>query len=190
MATVPTLRERSLDNPQQNIVRLLADSIGSYHLAIPTKLFDVSQLQPFETLDPTASRELVGDFYRNRYVNYFDYDFSIMSKHALSRIYEHYVSLLRFRESEQASFFPPLPDERIERQFGNVYTPEFIARFFAKYLRKELPLSRFQRMSIGDTACGSGIFLRAMLETKFETLLDTLTTQNIFDGFQLIIIST
>jgi hypothetical protein len=186
-ALVPTLRERSLDNPQQNIVCLLADTIGSYHFAIPTKLFDVSQLQPFEALDPAVSRELVGDFYRNRYVSYFDYDFSIMSKHALSRIYEHYVSLLRFRDSEQESFFPPLPDERIERQFGNVYTPEFIARFFAKYLRKELPLSRFQRMSIGDPACGSGIFLRAMLETKFETLLDTLTTQNIVDGFQSVL---
>ncbi len=187
LAPAPTLRERSLDNPQQNIVRLLADAIGSYQFAIPPKLFDVSQLQPFETLDPAVSRELVGDFYRNRYEGYFDYDFSIMSKHALSRIYEHYVSLLRFRDTEQESFFPPLPDERIERQFGNVYTPEFIARFFAKYLRKELPLSRFQRMSIGDPACGSGIFLRAMLETKFETLLDTLTTQNISEGFQSIL---
>jgi methylase of polypeptide subunit release factors len=80
-----------------------------------------------------------------------------------------------------------LPDEKVERQFGNIYTPEYIARFFAKYLRKELPLNRFQRMSIGDPACGSGIFLRAMLETKFETLLDTLTTQNISDGFQSVL---
>jgi methylase of polypeptide subunit release factors len=181
---VPTLRERSLDNPQQSIVRLLAEAIGSYRLAIPPKLFDVSQLGPFEALAPAASRELVGDFYRNRYVGYFDYDFSIMSKHALSRIYEHYVSLLRVRETEQESFFPPLPDEKVERQFGNIYTPQFIARFFAKYLQKEVPLSRFHRMSIGDPACGSGIFLRAMLEAKFETLLDTLTTQNISDGFQ------
>jgi methylase of polypeptide subunit release factors len=80
-----------------------------------------------------------------------------------------------------------LPDERVERQFGNVYTPEFIARFFAKYLRKELQLSKFQRMSIGDPACGSGIFLRAMLEAKFETLLDALTTQNISDGFRSVL---
>jgi len=187
LAVVPTLRERSVTNPQQSVVQLLADTIGSYRFAIPPQLFDASQLRPFEALDPTISRELIGDFYRNRYVGYFDYDFSIMSKHALSRIYEHYVSLLRFRDVEQESFFPPLPDEKIERQFGNIYTPEFIARFFAKYLRKELPLSRFQRMSIGDPACGSGIFLRAMLETKFETLLDTLTTQNISEGFQSVL---
>jgi type I restriction-modification system DNA methylase subunit len=97
------------------------------------------------------------------------------------------VSLLRFDDNNgQQSFFPRLPNEKVDRSFGNVYTPEFIARFFAKYLRKELPLSRFQRLKIGDPACGSGIFLRAMLETKFDALLDSFTTQSIAEGFDSI----
>lgn len=179
-----TLQQLSRNNVTMSLSQILPEALNSYHFDIPRSLFDVTMLAPFDRLEISATRELIEDFYRNRYVQYFDYDFSIMSKHALSRIYEHYVSLLRFPETDQQSFFPAMPEERIERQFGNVYTPEFIARFFAKYLRKELPLSKFQRMRVGDPACGSGIFLRSMLEAKFETLFDSLTTQNISDAFQ------
>ena len=140
-------------------------------------------LAPFNFLEGGEVQELIADFYQNRFARYFDYDFSIMSKHALSRIYEHYVSLLRFTDSSQTSFLPTLPEEQIERSYGNIYTPEFIAKFFAKYLRKEVPLSKFQRMRIGDPACGSGIFLRTMLETKCETLLPSMTTNEMLESF-------
>jgi hypothetical protein len=178
------LRQRLQEAKRAPFSQLLTESIEALTGSkLPSELFDVSKLTKFDSLDNTTTSELIQDFYRNRFEPYFDYDFAIMSKHALSRIYEHYVSLLRFDDTGQQSFFPPLPVEKIDRSFGNIYTPEFIARFFAKYLRKELPLSRFQRMKVGDPACGSGIFLRAMLETKFDTLLDSFTTQSIAAGF-------
>ncbi len=182
-----SLRQR-LQEGELRISQLLTESVETLAGAsLPNELFDVSKLREFDRLDSATTREFIGDFYRNRFEPYFDYDFAMMSKHALSRIYEHYVSLLRFDDNNgQQSFFPRLPNEKIDRSFGNVYTPEFIARFFAKYLRKELPLSRFQRLKIGDPACGSGIFLRAMLETKFDALLDSFTTQSIAEGFDLI----
>lgn len=182
-----SLRWRSQEPSASKLPDLLAEAVGSFRLPdLPRNLFDVSRLRMFDAIDDLTVRELIDDFYRNRYEPYFDYDFSIMSRHALSRIYEHYVSLLRFEETGQQTFFAPLPEETIERSYGNVYTPEFIARFFAKYLRKELSPSRFQRLRIGDIACGSGIFLRTMLETRFETLLDSFTTQAISDGFSTV----
>lgn len=181
-----SLRSRALNTSGPRLSRVLLEALSSFNFSVPLDLVDTAKLSIFDSLDSSAVRELIEDFYQNRYERYFDYDFSIMSKHALSRIYEHYVSLLRFRDVEQESFFPVLPEERLERSFGNVYTPEFIARFFAKYVRKEVALSKFQKMSIGDPACGSGIFLRTMLETKFDSLFESLTTQSISDGFKLV----
>jgi hypothetical protein len=184
---VISLRRRCQEAGPISFSQLLTDAIGALtNSKLPVELFDVSKVKKFDSLDRGIVREFIEDFYRNRYEPYFEYDFAVMSKHALSRIYEHYVSLLRYEESGQGSFFPSLPIEKIERSFGNVYTPEFIARFFAKYLRKELPLSKFQRLRAGDPACGSGIFLRAILETKFETLLDSFTTQSISESFELV----
>ena len=183
-----TLRQRCQEANGSSFAEILSEAVRGFRIPhLPRELFDASRLRVFDSLEPTTVREFVEDFYRNRYEPYFDYDFSIMSKHALSRIYEHYVSLLRPDDGRQTSFFPMLPEETFERSFGNVYTPEFIARFFAKYLRKELPLSKFQRLKVGDPACGSGIFLRTILETKFETLLDSFTTQSITEGFESVI---
>jgi type I restriction-modification system DNA methylase subunit len=184
---VLSLRQRCQEVGPVSLSRLLTEAVGALtNSKLPIELFDVSKVKNFDSLDSSTVREFIEDFYRNRYEPYFEYDFAVMSKHALSRIYEHYVSLLRYDEGGQRSFFPALPTEKMERSFGNVYTPEFIARFFAKYLRKELPLSKFQRLKTGDPACGSGIFLRTILETKFETLLDSFTTQSISEGFELV----
>ena len=178
------LRHRCQEAAELGITRLLKETIGDLgYGTLPVELFDSAKLHAFESLDRLTLLELVEDFYRNRYERYFDYDFSIMSKHALSRIYEHYVSLLRFDDAPQQSFFTPLPQETLERSFGNIYTPEFVARFFAKYLRKELSPNKFQRLSVGDIACGSGIFLRMLLETRFEALLDSFTTQTVAESF-------
>jgi type I restriction-modification system DNA methylase subunit len=178
-----SLRSRAHANAAP-LSTLLTESARSFSTnELPQYLFDSVKLRRFDSLEQSIARELIDDFYQNRYQPYFDYDFSIMSKHALSRIYEHYVSLLRFEDTGQQSFFPVLPEETIERSFGNVYTPEFIARFFAKYVRKEMPPTRFQRLRVGDPACGSGIFLRTMLETKFQTFLESLTTEAIAQSF-------
>jgi type I restriction-modification system DNA methylase subunit len=152
---------------------------------VPSSIIDFEAFAVFDNLDVTTLSELLSDFYRNRYARYYEYDFSLMSKHALSRIYEHYVSVLRLPYSPQISLFPRLPEERLERSYGNVYTPEFIARFFARYLRKETSLHSFQRLKATDPACGSGIFLRVLLELQSEALFDGLTTESLrrlFDG--------
>ncbi len=152
---------------------------------VPPSIVDLDALAVFENVELATLSELLADFYRNRYSRYYGYDFSLMSKHALSRIYEHYVSVLRLPYSPQISLFPRLPEERLERSYGNVYTPEFIARFFARYLRKESSLRSFQRMRVADPACGSGIFLRVLLELQSEALFNDRTTESLrrlFDG--------
>src|ERR1017187_1156499 len=151
--------------------------------ALPSYVFDANRLAIFNKLDPRTVRAMVGDFYQNKYAPY-RYDFSLMSKHALSRIYEHYVTLLREKNDDhQLHFLPALPDEKKERSFGSVYTPQFIGRFFARYLREQMPPILFRRIKSIDPACGSGIFLRTLLELQCEPP-DEFTTEQIMECFQ------
>jgi tRNA1(Val) A37 N6-methylase TrmN6 len=164
---------------------VLAQALGGLGIADPPKwLLEWDALRTFDRLSPESSRDLLSDFYRNRYQKYFEYDFSLMSKHALSRIYEHYVSSLRQPASIQGTLFLPLAEERLERSFGNVYTPEFIARFFARFLKKQLPLTSFQRLAVTDPACGSGIFLRTIIEAQQESLFLESTSETLRTLFQ------
>jgi hypothetical protein len=146
-------------------------------------LVELPLLPQFDRLDPALVIELFDDFYRNKFSPYYEYDFSLISRHALSKIYEHYVSMLRIPSIEQMSFLPVLAEETIEWKLGNVYTPEFIARFFARYIRARLPLRAFQRLVAIDPSCGSGIFLRALLELQNEALFDRHTTESIRQTF-------
>ena len=146
-------------------------------------LVELPLLPQFNGLDSALVIELFDDFYRNKFSPYYEYDFSLISRHALSKIYEHYVSMLRIPPIEQMSFLPVLAEETIEWKLGNVYTPEFIARFFARYIRARLPLRAFQRLVAIDPSCGSGIFLRALLELQNEALFDQHTTESIRQTF-------
>ncbi len=93
-----------------------------------------------------------------------------MSKHALSRIYEHYISILRDGNSPQRSLFPPTPDEYQNRERGGIYTPQYIARFFARFLKESHTPPRFRGLRTIDPACGSGMFLRTLLEMQCDPL--------------------
>lgn len=136
----------------------------------PAGLVDWSRLQVFDQLDAGTIHSLFNDFYRHRGVPY-RYDFSVMSKHALSRVYERYVSILKYPDNDgQLRFLPPVPDEEPRRASGAVYTPEFIARFFARFLQENLPPRVFREARVADFACGSGIFLRTILETQLQSL--------------------
>jgi SAM-dependent methyltransferase len=142
---------------------------------------DYDALSVFDTLTRETIQALLSDFYQNRFAPY-SYDFSLISKHALSRIYEHYVSLLRDRDSPQMMLFAAdLPDEVSNRAVGGVYTPQFVARFFARYLKENHTPPSFRRMRTCDPSCGSGIFLRTMLEMQCdpwqEVDMSTPTTQ-------------
>lgn len=150
---------------------------------IPTYLFDEQKLRIFDNLDRQTIYTLLSDFYRNKFAPY-EYDFSLISKHALSRIYESYVSVLRPFESPQLSFFPSLPKEERDKTYGSVYTPQFIARFFARYLREQMPPLAYRRIRTADPACGSGIFLRTLLEFQCDPTQNGITTSNIDMTFQ------
>ena len=130
-----------------------------------TTLFDLDLLRPFDNLSASVRKMLIERFYRHEHVPY-DYDFSVMSKYALSKIYERYVSAMNHEDSVQFAMFPTGNEEAWNKVLGGVYTPQYIASFFAKYLKKNMSIEKFVDSTVIDPACGSGIFLRAVLEQK------------------------
>lgn len=150
---------------------------------IPAFLFQEKELKVFDHLDRGLVHSLLFDFYENRFAPY-RYDFAVISKHALSRIYEQYVSLLRQDESAQLSLIPQLPSEFADKSYGAVYTPLFIARFFARFLREHIPPYQFKRLRSMDPACGSGIFLRTLLEFQCDPTNDSLPPEIIGAAFE------
>jgi len=126
----------------------------------------------FDCIDRQSVDQLFTDFYRNQYCEPYHYDFSVMSKHALSRIYEHYVSLLREKDDPQMRLFPDFPEEVRNKALGGIYTPQYIARFFARYLRDNHTPPAFRALTVADPTCGSGIFPRTLLELQCDPLQD------------------
>lgn len=176
--------------PIRAIIKEVATSLISPE-NIPEYLIDEPMLEVFDALSPETVFSLLSDFYNWRSIPY-SYDFSVMSKHALSRIYERYVSVLRTVEvppTNQIKLFPnpPLPKEEKSKTFGGIYTPQFIARFFAKFLRNQLPTSSFKKAVVSDPACGSGIFLRTLLELRYEDLTILDSDVEIEEGFKNVI---
>ena len=147
----------------ENLRQLVASCLQRYQDVRIPAAYDPSALDVFDHLSRRAVSSLLSDFYQDRRVPY-SYNFAVMSKHALSRIYEHYVSLLSLDDSDQLSLFPQLPEEERNRAFGSVYTPQFIARFFSKLVKRELTEAQLRDADILDPACGSGIFLHSLLE--------------------------
>ena len=99
-----------------------------------------------------------------------------MTKQALSRIYQKYVSILSISEPQifnnNLFNFPEIPFEKINKNVGAYYTPEYIARFFAKYICKKFTEKELENMSTLEPAVGSGIFLRTFLEAQIEERLN------------------
>lgn len=134
---------------------------------VPKSLLQEDKIGYFDSLSEETVLQLFGDFYKHRYIPY-DYDFSLISKHALSKIYEHYVSILQHKVSSQLTFFPELPKELKNKALAGFYTPQYISRFFARYLKENLTPKVFRCLRTADPACGSGIFLRTILEMQCE----------------------
>jgi N-6 DNA Methylase/TaqI-like C-terminal specificity domain len=143
-----------------------------------------SSLKPFKNFDRATAIDFLKDFYRPSSSAY-EFNFALMSKHALSRIYERYVALLEYNDlsDDQLSFIPPTPSERVNSKAGSVYTPQYVAGFFARYLRENLTARAFRTMRTLDPACGSGIFLRTILELQCNPLLPETTLQSINEAF-------
>jgi hypothetical protein len=149
------------------------------------KIMDLVDLDPFRKMDFSTAYSLIKDFYKPSASPY-DFNFAWMSKHALSRIYERYVSILEFpdNESTQLSFINAVPDERRSTRTGSVYTPQFVAGFFARYLRDNMTPRSFRTLSVIDPACGSGIFLRTLLEQRCNPLVPGTTSETISQAFK------
>ncbi len=148
---------------------------------VSTNLINLKVLKQFNTLDNRTLYPLFQDFYRSKDSNY-NYDFSIMSKHALSRLYEKYVSLLEVKETAQLSFFSPMPEEKFNKNSGSYYTPQFIARFFTKYLENNVENLFKREIKFLEPAVGSGIFVRTFLERQIEVTKKANTQNDIFNS--------
>lgn len=160
-----SLRER-VAIPNVGIVAAIEDTICDLtRLNSPSSLFDRALLEPFDELSDGSTRSLIDAFCRHDRVPY-NYDFSIMSKYALSKIYERYVSVMQHQDAVQSSMFPLAHEESWNKLLGGIYTPQYIASFFARYLRNNLPSQHFVNANVVDPACGSGVFLRAVMEQK------------------------
>ncbi len=122
-------------------------------------------LAVFDSLPRADLARLVHDFYECRFAPY-DYDFGLISKQALSRIYEKYVAVLREPSNAQERLFDDWSEEVSNRDLGSYYTPQYVGRFFARFVMDSLPHRQFRAVRTLDPACGSGIFLREMLELQ------------------------
>jgi hypothetical protein len=152
-----------------------------------SKFVNADHLAPFLEIDRVTALNLCNDFYAPRDAAY-DFNFALMSKHALSRIYERYVSLLVPEEASgggQLSFIAPAPREQAPVRTGAVYTPQFIAGFFSRYVRDNTTPRKFRSLRTIDPACGSGIFLRTMLELHCNPTVPGTTKASIASAFTL-----
>lgn len=177
-------KNKSLEKPgQKGLIAALYSSKGNISVASiiqkvlknydidkwPQNLIDKEKLSIFDALDSNTLFNFFNDLYLVKNTPY-EYDFSIISKHALSRIYERYVSILKVENTTQLSFFPQIPTEHRNKLSGSYYTPQFIARFFTRYIEQKKPNFQFEDLKIVEPSVGSGIFLRTLLERKSEGL--------------------
>lgn len=151
---------------------------------IPKYLINKNSLKPFDRLDRQTILLLFTDFYQNRVAGFYNYDFSIMSKHALSRVYEKYSVLLKVEETSQLAMFAKVPYEESNKAMGAIYTPEYVARFFSRYLQHNLTPRDFVNLRVAEPAIGSGIFLRTLLELKCEILRSSQSLDQIKSTFK------
>jgi methylase of polypeptide subunit release factors len=86
----------------------------------------------------------------------------------------------------QISLFPSVPSETRPEKSGAVYTPQFIASFFAKYIRDNMTPRAFRTLRFFDPACGSGIFARTLLEQQCDPVGERVSPQAIAGHFERI----
>jgi len=174
---------------QKELRTILLEALRSYKAGRgASSLLTLDRLEPFEKLDGSIIESLIKDFYKVKRTPY-EYNFALMSRHALSRIYEKYVALLRQEKrpnKKERTLFPiNLPEAERNKAAGAIYTPQFIPRFFCRFIEDRIPPLAFRELKIADPACGSGIFLRTFLERKTERI--DLTTRDINKCFKNIL---
>jgi hypothetical protein len=153
----------------ENVSQVISQVEEKLAISIPGYIVQRERITVFDQINILDLKRFFNSFYENEY-NRFRYDFSIMTKQALSRIYQKYVSILSINTTFQPDLFgsSPIPTEKINKDNGAYYTPEYIARFFAKYICKNYTEREFDKLKILEPAVGSGIFLRTLLEIQIE----------------------
>lgn len=161
-----------------SIINLFKNTVKALnHDRVPDYLIDFNLLTPFEALHQQDTYSLCKDFYINKVVNFYQYDFSIISKHALSRIYERYVSILSIEDTTQLGLFPGVPvEKKNNKDTGTYYTPQYLARFFSKYIKNKYTNTELRKLKIVEPAIGSGIFIRSLIELLIEEAIDERTS--------------
>lgn len=152
--------------------------------SIPDYLIDFNNLSIFSDVSNDVWSYVFNDFYENRLTNLYSYDFSIMSHHALSRIYERYISILSLENTPQTSLFTPLATNDNIKEQGSVFTPQYIARFFSRYLQENIPPFELRNVKVFEPSVGSGMFLRTFLEITCDPRLKSVDTSYINNFFQ------
>jgi len=198
---VRAVEDQLREDREEGSFRTMLESVsgGNYPVRIVEALFryasDVGLSNPsavlrsgsyeeaFNRLDTWTVKELIKDFYLVRSASKYEYNFSLISKTALSKLYEKYVSKLRVAHGPQLGLFGPEYEQVLEKGFGSVYTPQYIAKFFARFIRGQMPFRRFQQLNIADPACGSGIFLRTFLEMQCDLDAEQTTSETIHTAF-------
>ena len=177
------------DGDSVDLTLVLRTALSKADVATELSEF-VSQeaLTPFKAVDRATLFNLLRELYAPREARY-NFNFALMSKHALSRIYERYVSILRVDDPEettagrQLTFVNPAPTEMPPSKSGAVYTPQFIAGFFGRILRQNVTPRKFRELRSIDPACGSGIFLRTLLELQCDPFVPGTTVRIIEQAF-------
>ncbi|MBM4023840.1 MAG: hypothetical protein FJ280_00310 [Planctomycetes bacterium] len=165
----------------KSLIYLAFERMGQTNL--PDWLKEIlDQLDVFDAWDAESLQDLARNFYWSRYSPY-RYNFHLISKHALSRIYEHYVSVLRDNSPSDLMLFRELPEELQNKDLGSVCTPQYVARFFARYLREHRTPRSFRALRTMDPACGSGMFLRTLLEMQCDPANETFSTESVQESF-------
>ncbi len=140
-------------------------------LELPEYLFKTDKLKVFDKCTPSIVYQLFKSFYGN---SKFKYDFSLMTRHALGKIYEKYVTELEIIKSTQIPLFEGLMISSEKRNYagGTVYTPQYIASYFSKLAIEYLGNRVYENIAVCDPACGSGVFLRNYVERVLESSLN------------------
>ena len=153
------------------LTQAIRDSLSIYDLnTLPDYIESVLNKITINSIRRDVIIDIVRDFYNVSPRSGYRYDFSIMSKHALSKIYERYVQVFYIKNIPQLTIWPMGKASDGPKSAGSVYTPEYIARFFAKYLRNVLG-QKFLSIRMLEPAVGSGIFARTLAEYQAEILL-------------------
>jgi len=165
---------KSLNSDKNKFSDILLLSLEKLKIEqFPEQVINKDLFTHIDKLDKLILNNIFKDFYSSRNIPY-EYDFSIISKYALSRIYERYVSVLNVNETIQLNLFGASqnPTEEVNKSSGSYYTPQFIARFFSRYIEKSKPNLFQGDFKILEPAVGSGIFLRTILEELTNTELE------------------